>query len=147
MRAVTITIAVAAISLFPFFLAFIVPPVTLIVAAAAGYCAAYFYRKQSAQPLTPGGGAYLGVMTGLWLFIVIALGVAAFRIEVSSPEGLAIMQAYAAKMPEAAKLLANPQQLEAALVQALVILFFLATVSAAFGGMLAARTLARRSQP
>lgn len=146
-RALAITIIVAALALFPFFLAFIAPPLTLLVAAGAGYCAAYFYRKQSSQPLTAGGGAFLGVMTGLWLFLVVALGIAAFRIEVSTPQGLAIVQAYAAKMPEAAKLLEDPQQLQAALIQALVILFFLATVSAAFGGMLAARTLARRSQP
>ena len=147
LRAVTITIAVAAITLIPLSLAMIAPPLSLIVLAGAGYCAAYFYRKQTAQPLTPGGGAYLGVMTGLWLFVVFALCAAVVSVKVSSPTDLAVMKATLSRVPGAANMLDDPHQFIVTIGESLVILFFLSTLSAAFGGMLAARTLARRSQP
>ena len=147
LRAVTITIAVAAVTLVPLSLAMIAPPLSLIVLAAAGYCAAYFYRKQTAQPLTAGGGAYLGVMTGIWLFVVFALCAAVVSVKVSSPADLAIMKATLARVPGAANMLDDPHQFIVTIGESLILLFFLSTLSAAFGGMLAARTLARRSQP
>jgi len=146
LRAVTITIAVAAITLLPLAIAMIAPPLSLLVLCAAGYFAAHFYRKQSMQPLSPGGGAYLGAMTGVWLSLVFAVCGALISIQVSSPDNLNLMRAYLARMPEAAKMLENPHQFVVGMGQALLFLFFLATISAAFGGMLAARKSARRSQ-
>ena len=147
LRAVTVTIAVAAVSLIPFALAMIAPPLGLVVLCAAGYCAAHFYRKQSMQPLSAGAGAYLGVMTGLWLFLVFALCGAIASIQVASPENVEKMKALLSRMPEMVKLLDDPHQFIVNLAQSLVLLFFLSTLSAAFGGMLAARVFARRSQP
>jgi hypothetical protein len=147
LRAVTITIAVAAVTLIPLTLAMIAPPLSLIVLAAAGYCAAYFYRKQTSQPLSAGGGAYLGVMTGIWLFVVFALCAAVVSVKVSSPADLAVMKATLARVPGASNMLDDPHQFIVTIGESLILLFFLSTLSAAFGGMLAARTLARRSQP
>lgn len=152
LRAVAITIAVAAITLVPLFLitvsfAMIAPPLIPLIIGAAGYCAAYFYRKQSAQPLTAGAGAYLGVMTGVWLFLVFALTAAMVVLALNSPEAVAMMRASLARIPGAANMLDDPHQFIVGIGQGLILWFFLTTVSAAFGGLLAARKLARRSQP
>jgi hypothetical protein len=139
---------VAALALIALLLlSLLAPPLGLLVLCAAGYAAAVLYRRQSAQPLSTGGGAYLGVMTGLWLFLVFALCAAVVAVEVGSPAGREILRAGMAKMPEAAKMLDDPHQLTVQIRESLIPMFFLATLSAAFGGMLAARTLARRSQP
>jgi len=148
LRAVAITMVVAALALIALLLlSLLAPPLGPLVLCAAGYAAALFYRRQSAQPLSTGGGAYLGVMTGLWLFLVFALGASVLAAEVGSPAGREILRAGMAKMPEAAKMLDDPHQLTVQIRESLIPMFFLATLSAAFGGMLAARTLARRSQP
>ncbi len=147
LRAVAITMAVAAFALVVLLvLAMLAPPLGLLVLCAAGYAAAYFYRRQTAQPLSTGGGAYLGLMTGLWLFLVFALCAAVVGVEVGTPTGREMLKAGMAKMPEAAKMLDDPHQFVVSIGQALIPIFFLATISAAFGGMLAARTLAGRPQ-
>ncbi len=147
-RAVVTTMAVAAFALVVLLIfAMFAPPLGLLVLCAAGYAAAYVYRRQTAQPLSTGGGAYLGLMTGLWLFLVFAMSVAAIGIELGSPTGREMLRVGMARVPEAAKMLDNPHELLVSITETLIPMFFLATVSAAFGGMLAARTLARRPQP
>ncbi len=145
-----ITMAVAAFSLIVLYLALLLaPPVVPLILCGAGFAAAKFYKKQTLQPLTKGGGAFLGMMTGLWLFLVVAICLAIFSLEVSSPAGQEILKAASLKVPqfannpEAAKLLDHPQELLNGVRGALIPMFFIITVSAAFGGMLAARTSAR----
>ncbi len=138
---------VAAVALVALFLAAAVAPLLApIVLCAAGFAAARFYRMRTAEPLSPGGGAYLGVMTGFWLFLVVALCAAVTCIYISSPAGREILRAAMPKMPEVAKLLDDPHQFLISLLESLIPMFFLAVVSGAFGGMLAARLSARPPQ-
>jgi hypothetical protein len=50
-------------------------------------------------------------------------------------------------MPELAKIVDDPHQVVIALAQGLIPSFFILTISAAFGGMLAARMQARNGRP
>lgn len=150
LRAVLITMAVAAFSLVILYLALLLlPPLVPIILCGAGFAAAKFYKNQTLQPLTKGGGAFLGMMTGLWLFLVVAICLAVFSLEVSSPTGQELLKAASEKVPqlannpEAAKLLDHPQELLNAIRSALLPMFFVITISAAFGGMLAGRASAR----
>lgn len=145
LRAVLITMAVAALSLVLLCAAAIVAPLFgPIILCAAGFAAAKFYKKRTVEPLSPGGGAFLGLMTGLWLFLVIAICAAITSVYVASPEGRELMKAAMPRMPEVAKLLDDPHQFLVSILEGLVPMFFIATISAAFGGLLAARTSARR---
>ncbi len=148
MRAVAITMASAAIALVALFLAAAISPVLgPVVLCSAGFAAARFYRRRTAEPLSPGGGAYLGLMTGVWLFLVVAICATITSIYVASPAGREILKAAMPKMPELAKLLDDPHQFLINLMEGLIPMFFLATISSALGGMLAARMSARRTQP
>ncbi len=148
LRAVAITMGVAALALVALFLAAAIAPVLgPVVLCAAGFAAARFYRSRTAEPLSTGGGAYLGLMTGIWLFLVVAVCAAITSIYVASPAGREILKAAMPKMPELAKMLDDPHQFLVSLLEGLIPMFFLATVSAAFGGMLAARLSARRTHP
>jgi hypothetical protein len=145
LRAVVTTMAVAAFGLFVLFFAMLIaPPLALVVICAAGYAAAYLYGRQSSQTLSPGNGAYLGLMTGLWLFLVFAVCAAVAGINETTAAGRDLLRAGMARVPEAAKLVDDPHQFLVTMLSSLVALFFLATVAAAFGGMLAARLSARR---
>ena len=146
LRAVTVTIAVAAVTLLPLALSMLAAPLGLIVLCAAGYAAAHFYRKQTSEPLTTRSGAYLGLMTGIWLFLVFAISAVIVGVQVGSPEGRDKLRAGLSMMPEAAKLLDDPHKFIVGISQGLVFMFFLVTLSAAFGGMIAARRSARRPQ-
>jgi hypothetical protein len=148
LRAVLITMAVAAISLVALCAATVVAPVLgPLVLCAAGFAATKIYKRRSAEVISTGSGAYLGIMTGLWLFLVVAICAGITSVYVSSPEGRDMMKAAMPKMPEVAKMLDNPHQFIMSIVEGLIPTFFIATISAAFGGMLAARGSARRGQP
>lgn len=150
LQAVLITMAVAAFSLVLLCLAFVLaPPLGPIVLCGAGFAAAKFYKSRNPAPLSTGGGAFLGLMTGFWLFLVMVISAAVLAMYVSSPDGrdLIIKAASIQKMPEIAKLLDNPHQFVVNEIQGLIPVFFIATISAAFGGMLAARSSTRRRQP
>ena len=145
LRAVLITMGVAALSLVLLCAAaFVAPIFGPIILCGAGFTAAKFYKKRTVEQLSPGGGAFLGLMTGLWLFLVIAICAAITSFYIASPEGREIMKAAMPKMPEIAKMLDDPHQFLVSILEGLIPMFFIATISAAFGGMLAARTSARR---
>jgi hypothetical protein len=144
---VLITMAVAAISLVALCAAAMIAPVLgPLVLCAAGFAATKIYKSRSTEAVSTGSGAYLGLMTGLWLFLVVAVCAGITSVYVSSPEGRDMMKAAMPKMPEVAKLLDNPHQFVVSIVEGLIPTFFIATISAAFGGMLAARSSARRRQ-
>lgn len=147
LRAVLITMAVAAISLVALCAAAMIAPVLgPLVLCAAGFAATKIYKSRSTETISTGSGAYLGLMTGLWLFLVVAVCAGITSVYVSSPEGRDMMKAAMPKMPEVAKMLDNPHQFVISIVEGLIPTFFIATISAAFGGMLAARGSARRRQ-
>jgi hypothetical protein len=144
-QAVLITMAVAAISLVVLCAAAVIAPVLgPVVLCAAGFAATKVYKNRSTEIVSPGSGAYLGLMTGFWLFLVVAVCAGITSIYISSPEGRDIMKAAVPKMPELARLLDNPHQFVMSIIEGLIPTFFIATISAAFGGLLAARTPRRR---
>jgi hypothetical protein len=144
LRAVGITIAVAACSLIALGVASVITPLLVpMVLCAAGFFAAKFYKSRVVEPLTPFNGATLGVMTGVWLFLMFAVCVAMTSISINSPEGQEMLKAFNQKVPELAKILNDPGQL----LLVMVLWFFILTISAAFGGMLAARMQARNGRP
>ena len=145
-QALLITMAVAAFSLVVLCVtAVLAPPLGVVVLCGAGFLAAKFYDSNNPGTLTTGGGAFLGMMTGLWLFLVMALATAFFAHYVSTPDGRDLLLHVAAlqKVPDMAKVLDNPQQFVSGLMQGLILMFFLSTISAALGGMLATRRSAR----
>jgi hypothetical protein len=147
MRAVLVTMAVAALALFVlYFAALIAPPLGLFVLCGAGFAAARFYKARTTEPLSPGGGAVLGVMTGFWLFLVVVVCAAITSVYVASPTGREFLRSAMPKMPEVAKMLDDPHQFMMNLLLNLIPVFFIATISAAFGGMLAVR-LSSRQRP
>jgi hypothetical protein len=148
LRAVGITGGVAACSLVGLSIACAIAPLLVpLVLCGAGFAAAQFYKNRKAEPLTPFNGATLGMMTGFWLFLMVAVCVAMTSVWIGSPEGREVLKAFSAKMPELAKIVDDPHQVVIALAQGLIPCFFILTISAAFGGMLAARMQARNGRP
>jgi hypothetical protein len=148
LRAVGITGGVAACSLVGLSIACAIAPLLVpLVLCGAGFAAAQFYKHRKAEPLTPFNGATLGMMTGFWLFLMVAVCVAMTSVWIGSPEGREVLKAFSAKMPELAKIVDDPHQVVVALAQGLIPCFFILTISAAFGGMLAARMQARNGRP
>jgi hypothetical protein len=150
-RAVGTTLVVAAVSLVALGIAGEIgaSPLLLIILCAAGFVAARFYHRRTAEPLTPLAGAKLGAMTCLWLFLVVAIGAI---VNFASADGrekfkAAILNApNLPNVPEFAKLLENPSELMILILVSFAFLFLIGTVAAAFGGMLAARLLPRDGQ-
>ncbi len=151
LRAVGTTLAVAAVSLVALGIAGEIgaSPLLLIILCAAGFVAARFYHRRTAEQLTPLAGAKLGAMTCLWLFLVVAIGAV---VNFSTLEGrekfkTAILTApNLPNVPEFAKLLQDPGELMVLILISFALLFLIGTVAAAFGGMLAARLLPRNEQ-
>lgn len=83
-------------------------------------------------------------MTGLWLFLIIAVLSAITAIYVSSPQGWEQIKAIWAQVPEVSKVLVNQHDFLMRLVINLPFFFFLLTLLPGLGGMLAARTVRRR---
>lgn len=128
-------IALLAPALFPFFL------------CGVGFVAVRIYRARSLEVLTAGAGARLGWMTGLWLFLVVAVLLTVCSIFVASPEGWEQMRSAWSQVPQAAKLLHLSQH--EFLMQMLVTLpfsFFMLTLLPGLGGLLGAKFPSRRPQ-
>ena len=121
----------------------ITPFLAPLVLCGAGFAAAKLYKSRVVEPLTPFNGATLGVMTGFWLFLILVVCVIVISIAINSPGGQEILKAFNQKVPEFAAILSDPRQM----ALALALEFFVLTVLAAFGGMLAARFEARNSRP
>jgi uncharacterized protein involved in cysteine biosynthesis len=75
-------------------------------------------------------------MTYLWLFVVAAIGTI---FTLSTQDGRNMLKAAMPQAPELDKILNDPSQFMVVMVAALVLSFFIGTLAAAFGGMLAAR--------
>jgi hypothetical protein len=151
LRAVGTTLAVAAVSLVALGVAGEIgaSPLLLIILCAAGFVAARFYHRRTAERLTPLAGAKLGAMTCLWLFLVVAIGAIVNFASVDGREKFktAILNApNLPNVPEFTKLLQDPSELLLLILVSFAFLFLIGTVAAAFGGMLAARLLPRDGQ-
>jgi hypothetical protein len=138
-RAVWISVLVAALALFAVGIAARLSPyLTFLVLPAAGMIAVKLYRGQSAEALSPAAGARLGWMTGLWLFLIVLVLVAAFSVIVASPEGRQMLKD-APGSADALKLLTNPHDFAVTLPLMLFQMFLFVTVLSGLGGMLGAR--------
>jgi hypothetical protein len=143
-RAVLISLVVAGAAFVGSGAAALLSPLLFpIILCAAGYVAARLYRRQSAEPLTAAAGARLGWMTGLWLFLIVAVLSAITAIYVSSPQGWAQIRAMWSQVPEVSKVLVNQHDFLMRLAVNLPFFFFLLTLLPGLGGMLGARTARR----
>ena len=147
-RAVVITLLVAAGAMvgFPLVGLFAAPFFPFFL-CGVGFVAVRVYRGRSLEMLTAGAGARLGWMTGLWLFLVVAVLLTLCSIVVASPEGWQQMRNAWAQVPQAARLLDLNQH--DFLMQMLVTLpfsFFMLTLLPGLGGVLGAKFFVRKPQ-
>lgn len=143
-RAVLISLVVATLAFFASLLATMLwAPLFPIVLCAAGFIAARLYRSEAAAPLTPAGGARLGWMTGLWLFLIVALLCTIAAVYLSTPQGWDQAKTFWAQFPEMSKGMGDQHDVLTTLVMRLPFLFFLLTLLPGLGGMLGARSAPR----
>ena len=138
-RAVRITMAVAAFSLLAIALiANIAPPLLFPLLVGAGFTSVRVYTSRTTEALTPSGGAALGAMTWLWLYLLEASGTA---LVIFTAQGREIVKTL--KNPELAQFIDDP----AKLVPTLLIFLLVGTVSGALGGILGVRWQPRNGSP
>lgn len=146
-RAVWITIVTAAVTLVAMpILGLLFAPLSPIVLCAAGFFATRLYNQKASQPLNAAGAARLGWMTGLWLFVAVALLFALLALVVSDADTWSQLQAAWRQIPQASKLVSMSQH--DILMQMLIelpIAFFLFTLLPGLGGILGAKFPRRRS--
>ena len=134
LRAVGITMAAAALGFVGLLLfGVILPPAVPLILSAAGYAAARFYSAKRA--ISALSGALLGTMTGVWLFLVIAIFSGILSFGLASPEGQDMLKGLSPKMAQIYQPIEDPHKLFALLI----VIFFGLILSATFGGLLAAR--------
>lgn len=145
-RAVWISVLVAAGTLIALIaIALFLPPLLPVVLCGAGFVAARWYTGQSHQPLSAAGGARLGWMTGLWMFLVFTMMCAITAIVIASPEGWAQARTMWAQLPQASKLMTlSPHDFLMQLLIEIPFFFFLLTLLPGLGGMLGAKFSRRR---
>lgn len=127
-------------------LGFFFPPLFPIVLCAAGFAATRLYNQKAKQPLNTAAGARLGWMTGLWLFLAVAVMFAIAAVVVSNAQGWEQIKAIWAQVPQASKLVSMSQH--EFLMQLLIDLpffFLLFTLLPGLGGILGAKFPGRRS--
>jgi hypothetical protein len=113
------------------------PALVFLVLLAAGFFAAVLYGKQTRTQLTAALGAFLGWLTGLWLFLL-------FVVMFTSPEGSDAMRQLQS-MPQFAQLMAqNPHQVMVIMVFSG---FCMLTFIPGIGGMIGASLAGRGRQP
>ncbi|MFL6451070.1 MAG: zinc ribbon domain-containing protein [Bryobacteraceae bacterium] len=145
-RAVVISLLVAAGAMICFLpIALIAAPLFPFFLCGVGFVAVYLYHRGAKEPLSTSAGAWLGWMTGLWIFLVTAVLLAMTALVISSPAGWEQLRAAWSQVPQTAKLLDLSQH--DLLVQMLVMLpfsFLLLTMLPGLGGILGAKLSARR---
>jgi len=143
-RAVTISLVVGVLAFFAWVLAMVVwAPLFPFVLCAAGFVAARLYRSEAVEPLTTAAGARLGWMTGLWLFLIVALLCTIAALVLSTPQGWEQAKAIWAQFPEMSKEIGNQHDVLSTLLLRLPFLFFLLTLLPGLGGMLGAKSAPR----
>jgi hypothetical protein len=144
-RAVLISLVVGALAFFASLLATMLwAPLSPIVLCAAGFVSARLYRSNAAEPLTPGAGARLGWMTGLWLFLIVALLATLGAVYLSTPQGWEQLKVLRAQFPEMSKGISDQHDILATLLIQLPLLFFVLTLLPGLGGMLGAKSTPRQ---
>ncbi|MGC2662296.1 MAG: hypothetical protein WA324_30400 [Bryobacteraceae bacterium] len=142
-RAVSITMISAACALAALcVLGLLSPMLVPLGLCGAGFLAVRLYARRALQPPTMAEGARLGWMTGLWLFLTLAVLVAITSLSINDPNFRQVFKNWAGS-PEAARLVDDPHQFLIELVRSLVTFFVVGTLMTGLGGILAARILPR----
>lgn len=123
----------------------LIPPLVPVVLCAAGFVAARVYRSHSTEPFTTAAGARLGWMTGLWMFLVVAVLCTVTALVVANQEAWQQLKAAWAQLPQASKFLTLSQHdFVMQLVVSLPFSFLFLTLLPGLGGMLGAKMSTRR---
>jgi len=125
--------------------ALVSPYLAPIVLCGAGFCAVFLYRRQSRETLTTAGGARLGWMTGLWLFLAVLVCVAIMAVYIASPTGREMLRSVP-NNAQLAKVLDDPHAFFVSLPLSMLQAFFLVTLLPGIGGVLGAKLLTRDRQ-
>ncbi len=142
-RAVWVSLVVAAAAFVCSGAAVLVSPILWpLVLVAAGFTAAVLYKGQSAEPLSTAAGARLGWMTGIWLFLVIAIGSGFLAFILNSSAASDVLKQLQSN-PQFAKYYENPREFIQALPLGLIQGFFLVTLLPGLGGILGAKLSTR----
>lgn len=130
-RAVWISVLVAGATLIvSVAIGLLLPPLFPVVLCGAGFAATMLYNGQSGQALSTAGGARLGWMTGLWMFLIFALMFALMALVIASPEGRQQAKTMSAQLPQASKLMLSlsPHDFLMQLLLEIPFFFFLLTL-------------------
>lgn len=145
-RALGITFLVAIVTLVAMItVGVLFQPLFPVVLCAGGFVATMIYNSKAKQPLSTAGGARLGWMTGLWLFLAFAVMLVATAVVVSNPDGWQEIKSMWARFPQASPLVSMSQH--DVLVQLLIafpFFFLLFTLLPGLGGILGAKLSRRR---
>lgn len=134
-RAVAITVIMAATAFIISGAAVVVSPFLFpFVLLGAGFFAALIYGRRAPAPISAAAGAFLGWLTGLWLFLV-------FAISLLSPAGAEALRQIQ-NAPQFAELhMRDPQQL---LMFSAFACFCIVTFLPGVGGMIGASVASKR---
>lgn len=148
-KAVTVSIAVAMLTLFVFIASSVLAPfaATLFILPLfcfSGFVAARWYMKQTGESITAQAGARIGFMTALWAFLVVVVICVLMAVFISNPEWRAqvVSMVNAQGNPAAgqiAKLLEDPRRFIFLMMGELLVNFCLFTFPSMLGGMLGVR--------
>lgn len=140
-RAVVTSLLVAGVSVLAFALvSLIAPPLFPLLLCGAGYVSVRVYRARSLEVVSAGAGAKLGWMTGLWVFLVVAIMLAMLSMVIATPQGWEQIRSTWAQVPQASKFLRLSQH--DFLMQLLIALpssFLTLTILPGLGGLLGAK--------
>jgi|SRR6185312_6110104 len=148
-KAVTVSIAVAMLTLLVFIASSVLAPfaATLLILPLfcfSGFLAARWYMKQTGESITAQAGARIGFMTALWAFLVVVVICVLMAVFISNPEWRAqvVSMVNAQGNPAAgqiAKLLEDPRRFIFLMMGELLVNFCLFTFPSMLGGMLGVR--------
>jgi hypothetical protein len=108
----------------------IAPPLLFPLLVGAGFASVRVYTSRTAETVTASGGAFLGAMTWLWLYLLEASGTA---LIIFTAQGREVVRTL--KNPELAQLIDDPTKL----IPTLLVFLLVGTVSGALGGILGVR--------
>jgi hypothetical protein len=113
---------------------------------AAGFFAVFFYRRRTGYFLSTEGGIWMGGVTGLLMFALLAALLTASWLVFRAMGGVAAFPAEfkAAVDPKALETVTRMFQSGSEVVKMLVVLFFYTTFLSVLGGILGAKTVGRQ---
>jgi heme/copper-type cytochrome/quinol oxidase subunit 2 len=145
--AVRIALGMAAVSFCSVLITFpVAADFAILWLVVAGFLAVFLYRQRTGQRLSTSGGARLGWICGIFVFLILAVMIAITAAWLSDPGAVAKMREQlnalkqpAASIDQAIDAFKHPGQVLVGLLQ----MFLLLTILPAFGGAVGAKLLNR----